>query len=346
VLNAQITTPNSANTFLAELVDPATGEAASTASNYLEANATGGPTLVPELGTQLHVLKPDAGVWTLIVNFYNQVVGTSLSQPFDVTLNQIPAPNCACTLPDSASTRLIEGQAKVVDVKVTNKGSTPEAYFVDARLDQSAQLNLASSTGSTVIVPVPSTTVPQYLVPSHTTSITATASAGAPIFFDYSWAFGDPDLISSSAPYSNVASGTFTSPAVASGDWIITPFQDGPDGLLGVKSVTAKTSITATTAAFDPAITSTTGDLWLKSTHLSAPLDAVMVGPGQTVIIPVTITPRGAPGTTVMGTLYVDDFSPSDANVTQDAQPGISPSASDISAFSYKYTIVGPPTKP
>jgi hypothetical protein len=293
VLNAEITTPSAANTFVAELVDPSTGEAASTASNYLEKATKKGPALVPELGTQLHVLNPDAGVWTLVIDFYNQVAGTALSQPFSVTLDQTPATTSATGLPRSSSTTLTAGEAKTVDVQVTNRGSTPEAYFIDARLDRSSQFSLASSTGSTVPVPVPSQTVPQYLVPTHTTSITATATASAPIFFDYSWAFGDPDLISSSPPDSGTASGTFTSSAVAPGDWIITPFQDGPDGVVGVKTVTAQTSLLATTAAFDPAITSTAGDLWLESTDLTAPLDAVVAQPGQTVSIPVTITPSG-----------------------------------------------------
>ena len=46
------------------------------------------------------------------------------------------------------------------------------------------------------------------------------------------------------------------------------------------------------------------------------------------------------------GTLYIDDFSPSDANVTQNSQPGISPSASDVAAFAYQYRVGAPPPKP
>ncbi len=341
VLNAEITTPNATNTFLAELVDPVTGEAASTASNMLATRAAKGTALVPQLGTQLHVLNPDPGLWTLVINFYNQVAGTALTQPFTVTLDRTPAPDSAWGLPDSPSTALANGKAQTVNLRLTNPGTTPEAYFVDARLDQSVQLNLASSTGSTVTVPVPSTTVPQYLVPSHTTSITATASAKRPIFFDYSWAFGDPDLISSSPPFSDSASGSFSSAFVAPGDWIITPFQNGPDGVKGVPPVKASTSLSATTAAFDPAVSAKTGDLWLASTDLTAPFNAVVVEPGQTVYLPVTITPSGPVGGTVSGTLYIDDFSPSDANVTQNSQPGISPNASDVAAFPYQYRICG-----
>ena len=346
VLNAEIATPSAANTFVAELVDPATGEAASTASNMLAATMVGGTALMPQRGTQLHVLHPDPGLWTLVINFYNQVYGTALTQPFTVTLDQNPVPDSASGLPDSPSTSLAAGEVKTIHVKLTNPGTTPEAYFVDARLDRSVQLRLSSSTGSTVRVPVPSTTVPQYLVPSHTTSITAAVSAKRPIFFDYSWAFGDPDLISSSAPFSDSATGSYSAAFVAPGDWIITPFQDGPDGVNGVTPVTAETSLTATTAAFDPAVTSTAGDLWRASTNLAAPLKAVVVGPGRTVDFSVTITPSGAIGSVVSGTLYIDDFSPSDANVTQNSQPGISPTASDIAAFAYQYRVSAPPPKP
>ena len=81
--------------------------------------------------------------------------------------------------------------------RVTNSGSTPEAYFVDARLDQTTQLNLSSLTTSQMTVPIDSTNLPLYMVPTHTTSVTASAKAPAPIYFDYWWVFGDPDLISS-----------------------------------------------------------------------------------------------------------------------------------------------------
>jgi hypothetical protein len=126
---------------------------------------------------------------------------------------------------------------------------------------------------------------------------------------------------------------------VVSGDWVITPFQQGPDGPHGVKPVTATTSITATTNEFDPAITSTTGDLWLTSTDLSSPLNAVVVGPGESATIPVTITPSAAAGSTVTGTLYVDDLSPINAALGTNSSPAIDPMGSDVAAFNYEYTV-------
>jgi hypothetical protein len=343
-LNASISTPNAANTFLATLLDPVTGEAASTAASGIPAiGAVGGSGITPEAGVQLHVLNPDPGLWTLAVNFYNQVSGTALSQPITITLNQTPVPATAPTLPDAASSTLPAGQPTTVDVSVTNSGSTPEAYFVDARLNQSAQLNLAALTTSQVTVPIDSTNLPLYMVPTHTTSVTASATAPSPIYFDYWWAFGDPDLISTSSPLSGSASGTFNADPVVAGMWGITPFQDGPDGTTGDTPVTAQTSYSVTTQAFDPAVTAPSGDLWLLATNPGALLSPYVVAPGQTVTIPVTITPSGAPGSTVSGVLYVDDVTSIAGPATwNELTPNVL-QGGDLAALQYSYTIGATP---
>ncbi|HXQ75692.1 MAG TPA: S8 family serine peptidase [Acidimicrobiales bacterium] len=339
VLNADVSTPDADNTFLAELVDPTTGQSASTAVNSeIVAGTGGGLGTDLQAGAQLHVLHPDPGVWTLIVDFYNQVSGTALTQPVTVTLDTTPATASASGLPHSAGTMLAPGAPVTVDLSVTNTGNAAESYFVDGRLDQSATLNLASTTAATVPVPLTGSP-PTFVVPSHTTSITADASASAGIFFDFSQVFGDPDLISNSQPYGENPSGTFSSSAVADGAWTITPFQDGPDRQHGVPPVSTTTSMTATTAAFDPAVTAATGDLWLESVDPDAALDPVVAKPGQTVTIAVTFTPSGTPGTTVSGTLYLDDASLIDGGVTENALSGTFPQGSDVAAFTYEYTI-------
>jgi subtilisin family serine protease len=340
-LNASISTPNAANTFWSELIDPATGEAASTAASGIPAIGATGSGITAEAGAQLHVLNPDAGTWTVAVNFYNQVSGTALSQPITITLNDVPVTVKAPKLPDSAATTLPAGQPTTVMVKVTNTGSSPEAYFVDARLDQTTQLNLPALTSSQVTVPIESTTLPLYLVPTHTTSITASAHASAPIYFDYWWAFGDPDLISSGAPLSGSPSGTFNSSPVVAGFWGITPFQNGPDGANGVTPVTTQTALSATTAAFDPAVTSPTGDLWLQAENASALVSPSVVAPGQTVKIPVTITPSGNAGTKVTGMLYVDDLTSVVGAATNNSLALNVNQASDLAAIPYTYTIGG-----
>ena len=88
-LNASLSTANAANTFWAELIDPVTGEAASTAATGIPAVGATGSGITPEAGAQLHVLDPDPGTWTVAVNFYNQVSGTALSQPVTITLNDV-----------------------------------------------------------------------------------------------------------------------------------------------------------------------------------------------------------------------------------------------------------------
>jgi hypothetical protein len=68
--------------------------------------------------------------------------------------------------------------------------------------------------------------------------------------------------------------------------------------------------MTAVAKPFDPAVSSPTGDLWLGSVDPAAfaTFSPLVLNPGQTGTINVTITPSGASGTVVRGALYVDDF--------------------------------------
>ena len=114
-----------------------------------------------------------------------------------------------------------------VGVQVTNNGNTPEAYFVDPRLSSQVTIRLAAQTTATLKLPNSTGIIPPYLVPSHTTAIRATVTSTAPLFFDFTWPFGDPDLISTAG---KTATGTFSAPEIAPGDWTITPFLAGPTG--------------------------------------------------------------------------------------------------------------------
>jgi hypothetical protein len=120
---------------------------------------------------------------------------------------------------------------------------------------------------------------------------------------------------------------------------VITPFQDGPDGKHGLPPVSTTTSMTATAAAFDPAVASSTGDLWLGSVGPNTGFAPIVVDPGQTVTITVTITPTAATGTTVSGTLYLDDASIVPGAVTENSVSGNFPEGSDVASFNYQYTV-------
>jgi subtilisin family serine protease len=335
-LNASISTGNASNTLFAELVDPS-GDAASAAANGLTVTTASGTTEVrPEVGTQLHVLDPAAGLWTVVVDFYNTVSGTAVSQPFTITIDDTPVAVSARGLPDSASTKLAAGKPVTAWVSVHNGGTAPEAYFVDARLSSQATVNLAPQTTPTLTLPNVTGVIPTFLVPSHTTTVQATVSSPDPLYFDLSYPFGDPDLISSTG---TTATASDTAPDIPPGNWTVTPFLVGPIGVNPAPNVTASVSATATTSAFDSAVSAPTGDLWLGSTDATAGFTPYVVNPGQSVTIPVTITPDGSPGSVVSGTIYLADSSLVSGAVTYNELTGNYPEGSDLAAFPYRYTI-------
>lgn len=341
-LNASIVPASSQDTFTAELISPG-GVAESTSSNSLLTQSAAGSRLVWENGTQLHVLSPAAGTWTLAINFYNRVSGTVVNQPFTVSLDTTAPAVSASGLPDAATTTLPAGTPSTVDVTVTNNGTTPEEYFVDARLATTATVKLRSLTSAAAPVPPNGVDAPTYVVPPQTSAITASATGPRPVVFDYSYLFGDPDVLVNPATPSKTATGTYGpgSPGVPAGEWTVTPELAGPDGLKGYPATTVSTSMTATTAAFDPAVSSPTGDIWKTAVDPTAGGTPYLVEPGHTVTIPVTITPQGPAGTTVSGTLYVDDYSA----INQQAAESLSnagvivPSGSELAALPYTYTV-------
>jgi hypothetical protein len=86
-------------------------------------------------------------------------------------------------------------------------------------------------------------------------------------------------------------------------------------------------SLSANTKPFDPAVASTPGDLWTLGAF-----SPVVIAPGQTATINVTITPVGPSGTVVAGTLYVDDL-------VDNVPPYGQTTGDELAAFPYRYTI-------
>jgi hypothetical protein len=319
---------NPNNPFSAFLVSP-TGQALAFASNDL----LSGTQATPEIGAQLHVLSPAQGAWTLVVAFIPTVSGTALSEPFTISANEGAVPASAGGLPDSPSVKLAAGTPTTYDVKITNNGPAPEAYFIDARLPATTQLNLVALNNATTTVPLNvNQNVPAYLVPTHSTALTASASTTGPtpIEFDAQGPAGDPD-IGSTAGASVIA--TFAADPIAQGLWGIAPDVVGAFGPSGAPNETVTTSWTTTSNAFDSTVTAPTGDLWLTSTNPAGNFSPVVVNPGQTATIPVTITPSGTAGTPVSGTLYVDDSN----NIV--FQNFLSPNGNEVAAIPYSYTI-------
>jgi hypothetical protein len=164
-----------------------------------------------------------------------------------------------------------------------------------------------------------------------------TQTSSLPAMFDVSPVAGDPDIASSSggpgALCSTTESAAYTPSGgtVTAGLWGGGPAECGPYST-AAPAGTATISMTAQTKAFDTAVTSAPGDLWLLATNPSASFSPVTINPGQTVTVNVTITPSAAPGTVVSGDLYVDDFA-----------SGVPPydqlSGDELAAIPYEYTV-------
>jgi hypothetical protein len=334
-LNASVLlADNPNNQTAAWLIDPS-GQAEAYQSNVLITQDSGGNIEAQNtLGTNLHVINPAAGRWTLAIDFAPTVSGTALSEPFTVSLNETAATVHATGVPSGA--HLNASHPAVVTIKVTNTGPAPEAYFVDGRTDSQTTYDLVSVTSPDTQAPLTfADNFPEYLVPSQTTSITGQAgTAGAtngavPIQFDMSSPAGDPDVASDQGL--NVTATASGSP-LTPGLWSVLPSVVGPFGPAPAATEDVATSMTATTQAFDPAVTSDTGDLWQLALGGPFTITPVVVQPGQSATIPVTIAPAGPTGSSVSGVVYLDDDSLA-------LFGSLAPNANTVAAIPYSYTI-------
>jgi subtilisin family serine protease len=333
-LNASVALADNPNNPLdAWLVAP-NGEAVAYAANaFLGANG-----VVNEPGAQLHTLDPQAGTWTLILLYAPGVSGTAISEPFTVHVNENPVPAVAPGLPESGRVRLVAGQPYNYIVHIRNTGDAPEVYFLDARLNNSISMNLAALNSPDTTAPLNvSENIPSYLVPSEATSLSEQAATtdSEPIQFDSSSPAGDPDLASNTG---TSVSASLSANPLSQGPWSLVPDTAGPFGATGATPEPVATSASVQAAAFDPAVSAPTGDMWLTSTNGmgyfgSSAFNPVVVGPNSSAAIPVTVTPAGPSGSAVSGTLYVDDMNA----VIYTAF--LSPNGNEVAAIPYSYKI-------
>jgi hypothetical protein len=276
-----------------------------------------------------YTLNPVPGTWSLVVDFAEPTVGNEISDPFtgNIRFNRVSA--SAPGLPKSPSIKLAAGTPVTIPVTITNNGSAPEGFFLDARLNTTATLTLPPLDQATGLALPLTGNPPLWLVPTQTSSVSVSQTSSLPSMFDFGSAVGDPDLASSTtAQCSTTPSATYAplGGTVTAGIWFASPNECGPYAApapVGTVSV----SLSANTKPFDPAVASTPGDLWTLGA-----LSPVVIAPGQTATINVTITPAGPSGTVVAGTLYVDDL-------VADVPPYGQTSGDELAAFPYTYTI-------
>jgi hypothetical protein len=217
-----------------------------------------------------------------------------------------------------------------VPVTITNNGQQAGDFYADPRLSSSQTATLAPfSQASGLDLPL-ANGVPEWFMPTEASSVSVSATASLPIEFDYRPYSGDPDLVSNIGV---APSGSYTPPAgnLTNGFWFAEPTEIGPYPS-GAPAGTASIAMNATFKAFDPAVTSDTGDLEQAALDPATNFSLLTIQPGQSATIHVTITPSGPAGSVVSGTLYVDDFL---TNVPPYGQA----SADELAAIPYTYTI-------
>ena len=162
--------------------------------------------------------------------------------------------------------------------------------------------------------------------------------------FDLAYSPGDPDVApgvnspsTSGSVQGDSADVVLDEPEVSPGVWLLNPAEIGPFPASGAPTVHASASLSAVTQSFDPSITSSTGDMWSALNGLSSGFSPTYLEPGQSTTIAVSVTPTGSPGTTVSGTLYVDDYS-----LASDFDFDL-PNADELAAIPYSYTVAPKP---
>jgi len=302
---------------------------------------------VSSLGASAYAVNPVAGMWTLIIEFADPAAGNELFQPYsgDIVFNASSA--SAPALPDSAATTLKAGTAVTVPVTITNDGASPQELFLDPRLDTNVVMTLPTIPPSTSTATLPNLgEFPEWFVPNETSSLTVSQTSTVPAMFDIGAGAGDPDL-ASSAPGSgplcaSTAAVTYAPPgaAVTPGQWVAGPAGCGPYTGPGAAG-TATDDMSIVAKAFDPAVTAPLGDYNLTAIDPNATPAMRVLQPGQSIVVPVTITPSGTAGSVVSGTLYVDALV--GGLLPVGGASGVLPagqiSGVEMAALPYEYTI-------
>jgi hypothetical protein len=289
----------------------------------------------PQPAMQLFRANPQPGRWrfVLLQNFTSS--GNQTSQPFQAAIGfnqaQISAP-----LPNDPRVRLSASVGPVtVNVSITNTGAVTQAYFADARLAKPVVMQLGQYgcyQGSQA------TTLPgacaQYLVPTQAKYVKVLAQSTAPITMDaynlvgYGVGFtGAPDIYAKQIGPSTIAA-SISEPEVPFGFWQAVPSLVGPYGAAGVLSAPIAVAATALMKPFDLAVSASSGDAWADLTLGTNTYNPLVLAPGQTGTIALTITPDPTQvGKVVSGFVYIDTFN---FNVT---------TGDEVVSIPYTYTV-------
>ena len=329
------------------------GEIVDVDSNATSVNRT---TRVISSGPDLQLVQnaPEAGQWRFVLIVVDPVTGAEVSQAFSGVIGFNEA-EVSSNLPASSGSTLTAGKATSYTIGYGNPGSVPEPVQVDPRLQGSTSVTLPSLSGApTVTLPLSVSNlslVPLYEVPPGTSQLTVAATSSSPSQLELSGPLGEPDVLGDLAA---AQSGDLTSVArvtetggrhqVARGFWGTFVQQIGPFSDAGAPAGTSTLTATAVTQPLDPSVTSTAGDPYAPGFTDQAPTGTpVVVQPGRTADIKVTITPSAKAGTVVHGVIYLVT-SPFNSTATiagamTGGLGGVETSGDVLAALPYTYTV-------
>ena len=296
------------------LIDP-DGETVDVDSNATSVNSSTG---VISSGPNLQLVQnaPEKGQWRFVLIVVDPVSGAEVSQTFRGTIGLNEA-RVSSNLPASAGTTLTAGKAASYTISYANPGSVPEPVQVDPRLNGTTSVVLPSLTGTpTVTLPLSVTNVanvPVYEVPPGTSQLSVAATSSTPAQLELAGPLGEPDVF---GDLGAAQAGDLTSVArvteaggrhqLAPGFWGTFVQQIGPFSDAGAPAGTSTLTATALTQPLDPAVTSAAGDPYAPGFTDQAPTGTpVVVSPGATGSLTVTITPSAKAGTVVHGVIYL-----------------------------------------
>ena len=266
------------------------------------------------LSMQNTVANPIPGRWRYVVVVENPVTGKAFFQNFTgkVAFNQVQVTTStgnASAVALTAAGSNAASKTQTFTVTVRNPGPAPIAVQADPRTTQQQQVQLAPQfAGSTLDLPLSVdnlSEIPMYLVPPDTQKVALSAASTVPAQVELNSPGGGIDLfgdLQSAQNGNTVSTATVqeTAPGtVGQGYWGTYVQEIGPFGNSGAKKGQSTLVARATTLGFDRSVTTSLGDPYLAAVDPTAPAGKpVIIQPGKTATITVTITPAsGAKGT-------------------------------------------------
>lgn len=270
-----------------------------------------------QFALQLSHYDPQPGRWkfVLLQNFTSS--GNQTSLPFTARIGFNSAKISVTGLPNSAAVELSASAAPVVvPITVRNTGAITQLYFADARLATQSITALPAQPGacSGSVVTLPGYCALNYL-PTQASIAAFVAQASVPITMDSEndvgtgvGGTGSPDIYARSVGNDTVVA-LISEPEIPYSAWFSIPSEIGPYGPNGAPTASISSSAYVLMKPFDAAASADSGDIWADLVLNTNTFNPLVLAPGASGTINVTITPDSTMiGKTVKGFIFVDTF--------------------------------------